>query len=137
MLADLGYVAFCLDMYGEVAQERDDAMRLLNAVSGDQKVWGERIRAGLVQLKAQPTVDTSRLAAIGFCFGGMTVLELVRASAEVKCVVAFHPAELAVAGRHPHHRGDRRFPAQSLVDRCRDQAAIGLDPALELEALTA
>lgn len=91
MLADLGYVAFAADMYGEVAKERDDAMRLLNAVSGDPALWGARIRAGLAQLVAQPNVDAARLAAIGFCFGGMTVIEAVRATDRLKCVVAFHP----------------------------------------------
>lgn len=91
MLAQLGYVAFCLDMYGELAQEREDAMRLLNGIAQNQQLWGERIRAGLDQLKAQPNVDTTRLAAIGFCFGGMTVIEAVRATSELKCVVAFHP----------------------------------------------
>jgi dienelactone hydrolase len=91
MLADLGYVAFALDVYGEVVREREQAMTLLNGLVQNQKLWDERILAGLAQLKAQPNVDTSRLAAIGFCFGGMTVLELVRASTEMKCVVAFHP----------------------------------------------
>jgi dienelactone hydrolase len=91
MLAELGYVAFCPDMYGEVVQEREDAMRLLNAVSQDHALWGARIRAGLEQLKAQANVDTARLGAIGFCFGGMTVIEAARATDELKCVVAFHP----------------------------------------------
>jgi len=91
MLAELGYVAFVLDVYGEVASTREKAMELLNGLVQNQKLWDERILAGLAQLKAQAHVDTSRLAAIGFCFGGMTVLELVRASDELACVVAFHP----------------------------------------------
>lgn len=90
-LADLGYAAFALDMYGEVATDRDSAMALLNGVAQNQKLWDERIVGGIEQLKAQTNVDSSRLGAIGFCFGGMTVIELVRASADVKCVVAFHP----------------------------------------------
>jgi dienelactone hydrolase len=91
MLAELGYVAFALDMYGEVAADRDSAMALLNGLVQNPPLWRERMLAGLAQLKAQPNVDTSRLAAIGFCFGGMTVLELVRASGDMACVVAFHP----------------------------------------------
>jgi dienelactone hydrolase len=91
MLAELGYVAFALDMYGEVAKEREDAMRLLNGVAQNQALWGARIRAGLDQLIAQPNVDAARLGAIGFCFGGMTVIEAVRATDALKCVVAFHP----------------------------------------------
>ncbi|MEJ0025224.1 MAG: dienelactone hydrolase family protein [Rhizomicrobium sp.] len=91
MLAELGYIAFAADLYGEVATERDDAMRLLGGLVGDRPLWAARMLAGVAQLKAQPNVDASRLAAIGFCFGGMTVLELVRVTTEVKCVVAFHP----------------------------------------------
>ncbi|HWD28195.1 MAG TPA: dienelactone hydrolase family protein [Rhizomicrobium sp.] len=91
MLAELGYVAFALDMYGEVVKEREDAMRLLNQVSQDQALWGARIHAGLDQLVGQPNVDAARLGAIGFCFGGMTVIEAVRATDALKCVVAFHP----------------------------------------------
>ncbi|HTP77395.1 MAG TPA: dienelactone hydrolase family protein [Rhizomicrobium sp.] len=91
MLAELGYVAFALDMYGEVSDTRERAMELLNGLVQNQKLWDERMLAGLAQLKAQPGVDATRLGAIGFCFGGMTVLELVRASGEMACVVAFHP----------------------------------------------
>jgi len=91
MVADLGYVAFAADLYGEVAKDQGDAMRLLNGLVGDPPLWDARMLAGLSQLKAQPNVDPSRLGAIGFCFGGMTVLELVRVTPEVKCVVAFHP----------------------------------------------
>jgi len=91
MLAGLGYVAFALDMYGEVATDQTSAMKLLNGVAQDQALWGARIRAGLDQLKAQPNVDAARLAAIGFCFGGMTVIEAVRATDALKGVVAFHP----------------------------------------------
>jgi len=91
MLADLGYVAFAADLYGEVAKDQGDAMRLLNGLVGDRPLWAARMLAGLAQLKAQPNVDAARLAAIGFCFGGMTVLELVRVTTDVKCVVAFHP----------------------------------------------
>jgi dienelactone hydrolase len=90
-LADLGYVAFALDMYGEVGDTREKSMELLQGLVGNQKLWDERMLGGLAQLKAQPNVDMSKLGAIGFCFGGMTVLELVRASSEMKCVVAFHP----------------------------------------------
>jgi dienelactone hydrolase len=91
MLAGLGMIAFALDMYGEVATDQPSAMKLLNGVSQNQALWDERIRAGLAQLAAQPNVDAARLGAIGFCFGGMTVIEAVRATDRLKCVVAFHP----------------------------------------------
>jgi dienelactone hydrolase len=90
-LADLGYVAFAMDVYGEQATDRDGAMALLNGLVQNPNLWRERIHAGIAQLKAQPNVDITRLGAIGFCFGGMTVLEIVRVSPDMKCVVAFHP----------------------------------------------
>ena len=101
MLAELGYVAFALDMYGEVATDQPSAMKLLNGVSQDQALWGARIRAGLEQLAAQPNVDAARLGAIGFCFGGMTVIEAVRATDQLKCVVAFHPGLTHLPERDP------------------------------------
>lgn len=91
MLAELGCVAFVLDLYGEVPASRERMGELMDACVNGPALWDELILAGLAQLKAQANVDASRLAAIGFCFGGMTVIEAVRATTELKCVVAFHP----------------------------------------------
>ena len=91
MLAALGYAAFALDLYGEVATSREQAMSLLGGLSQDPPLLAERALAGLAQLKAQPDVDTTRLVAIGFCFGGAVVLELARFAPEIAGVVAFHP----------------------------------------------
>jgi len=91
MLAELGYVAFALDMYGESATGRDHAMSLIRGLTGNPPLLRKRALAGLDVLKAQPNVDTSRLAAIGFCFGGGVVLELARLPAGLGCIVAFHP----------------------------------------------
>lgn len=91
MLAELGYVAFVLDLYGEVPASRERMGELMDGCVNSSALWDELILAGLAELKAQANVDVSRLAAIGFCFGGMTVIEAVRATAELKCVVAFHP----------------------------------------------
>ena len=91
MLADLGYVAFVLDIYGEVPTTRERMGELMDSCVNSAALWDELILAGLAQLKAQASVDASRLGAIGFCFGGMTVIEAVRATDELKCAVAFHP----------------------------------------------
>lgn len=91
MLAGLGYVAFVLDLYGEVPASRERMGELMDGCINSSALWDELILAGLAQLKAQANVDVSRLAAIGFCFGGMTVIEAVRGTTELKCVVAFHP----------------------------------------------
>jgi dienelactone hydrolase len=91
MLAELGYVAFAADMFGEMATSREHAMQLIGSVSGNPPVLRQRARAGLDVLTSQANTDKTRLAAIGFCFGGATVLELVRVHPELAAVVAFHP----------------------------------------------
>ncbi len=91
MLAQLGYVAFALDMYGETATSMEHAMRLLQSLTANPEVLRTRAIAGLEQLKAQANVDRARLAAIGYCFGGGVVLELARMDRRLAAVVAFHP----------------------------------------------
>jgi dienelactone hydrolase len=92
MLAELGYVAFAADMFGETASDMQHAMRLLQSVTADPTLLRKRALAGLEQLRAQVNVGTKRLAAIGFCFGGVVVLEMARLNAGLAAVVAFHPA---------------------------------------------
>ncbi len=91
-LADLGYVAFACDMYGEgrVTKHPDEAKEFAGAVRKDVKLWRGRAEAGLKVLTSQPNVDTDKLAAIGYCFGGSTCLELAYAGAPLKAVATFH-----------------------------------------------
>src|SRR5450755_1436664 len=70
LLAELGYVAFACDMYGAVATKMEEAGPLMNELSSNETLWQQRVQAGIDVLKSQPHVDTSRLGAIGFCFGG-------------------------------------------------------------------
>jgi dienelactone hydrolase len=91
MLAELGYVAFAPDMYGEVVASRERAMALIGELSGNPLLLRARVMAGLDVLKSQASVDAERFAAIGYCFGGAVVLELARIDTGVGCVVAFHP----------------------------------------------
>jgi dienelactone hydrolase len=89
-IAELGFVAFACDMYGGgVAGNREKVMELLMRYRGDRQSLRSRALVGLDQLKAHPMVDT-RLAAIGFCFGGMAVLELARAGTDLAGVVSMH-----------------------------------------------
>ena len=92
MLAQMGYVAFALDVYGKGIRpaNTDEARTQAGKYYGDRELFRARIAAGLAQLKAQETVDPSRVAAIGYCFGGGGVLELARSGAEVAGVVSFH-----------------------------------------------
>ena len=92
MLAKEGYVALAADMYGDrrMATDLPQAMELIGELRTDPAKLRQRALSALAALEAQPNVDTSRLAAIGFCFGGTTVLELARGGADLKGVVSFH-----------------------------------------------
>jgi dienelactone hydrolase len=94
MLAELGYVAFALDMYGKGVRAKDpqEAAQMAGRFKNDRKLMRDRARAGLDVLKKQPTVDTNRLAAMGYCFGGQVSLELARSGADLTGVVSFHGA---------------------------------------------
>jgi dienelactone hydrolase len=91
-LAKLGYVAFAADIYGKGIRPsaQADAAKTAGIYKNDRALMRARAHAGLEELKKQRFVDPQRLAAIGFCFGGTTVLELARDGADVKGVVSFH-----------------------------------------------
>jgi dienelactone hydrolase len=93
-LAQLGYVAFAVDMYGDgkTTEHPEDARKMATTVRDNVKVWRGRAEAGLKQLKAQPNVDPDKIAAIGYCFGGSTCLQLAYAGADLKAVATFHAA---------------------------------------------
>jgi dienelactone hydrolase len=93
-LARLGYTAFALDMYGKgvLATTHEEAGKLSGAFFTDRAAMRKRALAGLEQLKKLPFVDQGKLGAIGYCFGGATVLELARAGTDLKGVVSFHGA---------------------------------------------
>jgi dienelactone hydrolase len=91
--AEMGYVAFALDYHGggQLILDRDDMSTRLAALSANP----DRIRtlaiAGLDVLLSEPTVDETKVAALGYCFGGTVALELARTGADIKAVVGFHP----------------------------------------------
>jgi dienelactone hydrolase len=92
MLAQLGYVAFCADIYGKGVRPQNpkEAGALAGKYKGDRQLLRARVNAGLDALRQQPLVDPGHIAAIGYCFGGTTVLELARSGAELNGVVSFH-----------------------------------------------
>lgn len=91
-LAKLGYVAFGADIYGKGVRPSTpaEAAKVAGKYKADRELMRARAKAGLEELARQSQVDTSRLAAIGYCFGGTTVLELTRSGADLKGVVSFH-----------------------------------------------
>src|SRR5438034_1299759 len=93
-LAEAGYIGFALDMYGngKVTTHPQDAQAFVGEVTKDPAVLAARFNAALALLKQDPHVDTTRLAAIGYCFGGAVVLGMARAGADLAAVVTFHGA---------------------------------------------
>lgn len=89
-LAELGYVAFALDYYGEEDPPLERAMALGKALRGDRPLFRSRLAAGLEVLTAQPNVDSRRIAGIGYCMGGAAIIELARMGAPFVAVVGFH-----------------------------------------------
>ncbi len=91
-LAKLGYVAFAADIYGKGirAKNYDEAGKLAGQYKSDRATLRARANAGLQTLKSQSNVDPKHIAAIGYCFGGTTVLELGRSGAELNSIVSFH-----------------------------------------------
>jgi len=91
-LAEAGYVAFAMDYYGDgkPLSDRNDVMPRINAFMAEPSTIRSRAAEALAVLTRQPQCDPARLAAIGYCFGGTTVLELARSGADLKAVVGFH-----------------------------------------------
>ena len=92
MLAELGYISFAADMYGDghVTNKASQAKEWMQEVTADIEGWNDRAVLGLKQLNASGLVDGDKLAAIGYCFGGSTILQMSYANAPIKGVVAFH-----------------------------------------------
>jgi dienelactone hydrolase len=91
-IAKLGYVAFAADIYGKGIRPKnsDEAAAESTKYKTDRKLMRARVKAGLEVLKNHKLVEDRYTAAIGYCFGGTTVLELARSGADVKGVVSFH-----------------------------------------------
>jgi dienelactone hydrolase len=91
-IAGLGYAAFAVDIYGKGVRpdSREEAAKQAGIYRRDRQLMRRRAIAGLKEVKKFSFVDGSRIAAIGYCFGGGVVLELARSGADVKGVVSFH-----------------------------------------------
>ncbi len=93
-IAKAGYVGFALDMYGEGKNtvHPDSAQAFMQAAVGDMDAMVARFQAALAQLKADPHVDSTRIGAIGYCFGGAVVLGMAQSGMDLKAVASFHGA---------------------------------------------
>ncbi|MET0462444.1 MAG: dienelactone hydrolase family protein [Chitinophagaceae bacterium] len=91
-LAELGYIAIAIDMYGDgkTADNPDSAGKYATPFYQDPQMAKRRFDAALEKLKSYSQTDTSRIAAIGYCFGGAQVLNMARLGESLKGVVSFH-----------------------------------------------
>jgi len=103
MLAELGYAALAVDMYGDgkVAEHPADAGKFSSALMKNFEVGKARFAAAVDFLKRQPTVDPMRIAAIGYCFGGGIVLNMARQGSDLRGVASFHGSLTAVKPAQP------------------------------------
>lgn len=92
MLAEMGYVAFAADIYGKGVrpQTSEEAGKLSSQYKSDVTLLRKRVNAAFEQLKKSADVNPDKVAAIGYCFGGTTVLELARSGTPLAGVVSFH-----------------------------------------------
>lgn len=91
-IAELGYVGFAIDMYGKDkrGKTKEEKAALMSPFMENRKFLLQRICAGLQALKSLPMVDTNKIAAMGFCFGGLCVLDLARSGEAIRGVISFH-----------------------------------------------
>ena len=101
MLAELGYTAFVLDTYGIGVRGTclEENQALIAPFMADRQSLRDRLLAAVDVAKSQPEADANKVAAIGFCFGGLCVLDMARSGADIAGVVSFHglfvPADIA------------------------------------------
>jgi len=139
LLAGLGYTALAVDMYGEgkQASHPQDAGKFSGEVMQNMPVAKARFEAAMNLLKKQSTVDASRLAAIGYCFGGGIVLQMARLGEELKGVVSFHgtyatqtPAEkgkVKAAVLVCHGAADPFSTPEQIADLKKEMESAGVD----------
>jgi len=91
-LAELGYIGFALDIYGKgkIGNNNDEKSALMNPFMQDRNLLRKRLLAALDTAKNLEIVDSNRIGAIGFCFGGLCALDLARSGASLAGVVSFH-----------------------------------------------
>lgn len=91
-LAELGYVAFAVDIYGRDGrpQNTEEAGALASGFKKDRIPLRNRMHQGLKVLREQKNVDAKKLAVIGYCFGGTAAIELARAGADLRATISFH-----------------------------------------------
>ena len=138
-LAEMGYVGFCADVYGTGcrAADNDEAAALMTPLAED---WGgvlkDRLHASVETMRGLPDVDGSRMASIGYCFGGLCALGLARSGADLRGVVSFHglltghefgAGSISSRILVLHGYDDPMAPPENLLEFAADMTSRGVD----------
>lgn len=139
-IAGLGYIGFALDMYGKGVFGADGDVEgnsaLMNPFASDRNKLRQRVIAALDALRGLESVDANRVAAMGYCFGGMCVLELARSGADVRGVVSIHGilapgevvnAEISTKVLCLHGHDDPMAPPDQVLAFETEMTAAGVD----------
>ena len=127
-LAELGYAGFALDLYGKgvLGSGTEENSRLMMPFLQDRALLQSRLKLSHEVMQAQPEVNPKKTAAIGFCFGGLCVLDLARIGTNIKGVISFHGLFTP-----PANIKSRKIKAKVLVLHGND------DPMVPVEMVTA
>lgn len=129
-IASLGYVGFAIDIYGKDIRPKDakEAAALASIYRSNRRLMRERVRAGLEELKRHKFVDATRIAAIGYCFGGGAVLELARSGADIAGVVSFHGSLNTL-----HPEDAKNIKAKVLICHGADDPFVTMDEVIAFQ----
>lgn len=137
-LAQHGYIGIAHDVYGSgvLAQTEEQCQALMTPLVQDRELLAKRLKAGLDAAAALPAVDGDNMAAIGFCFGGLSVLDMARRQMPVKGVVSFHgifaplaEASVSISAKvlALHGYDDPMATPENLLDFASEMTAAGTD----------
>lgn len=129
-LAEMGYLAFATDMYGKgiIGSSREENALLMTPFMQDRAKLQKRLLAALATVKLMPWADNRKIAALGFCFGGLCALDLARTGVDIRGVVSFHGLLLA-----PDNIPEPEIKAKVLVLHGHDDPMAPPDQLLELQ----
>jgi dienelactone hydrolase len=138
-IASLGYVGFAVDMYGKgvLGSSVEENAKLMQPFMDSREMLQNRMKAAFYAVKLMPWVDNSKIAAMGFCFGGLCSLDLARTGVDLKGVISFHGLlgapgntdgnviKAKVLALHGHD--DPLVPAEQVLAFEREMTAAGAD----------
>lgn len=131
LLAESGYLAFATDMYGKgvLGSSPEQNAQLMQPFISDRLKLQQRLLAALATVKLMPWADNHKVAAIGFCFGGLCALDLARSGVEICGVVSFHGLLFP-----PENFASNKIKAKVLVLHGHDDPMVPVEQVLALQA---